>query len=215
MNEYEHEPVRGLPEELPEGEYIVWQGEPTWRGLARRVFRVHALGLYFGALIVAHASYEWLEGVEPASVLMSAGWQLSLTAIALGILSAMALAYARTTVYTITNRRLVIRSGVAVPMMINVPWDSVQAANLRQCHDGTGDIAFEMMPAKRAAYWALWPNVRPWHHRRAQPMIRGVHSPETVAQLLAQTVTNENWAAASAAPKAVTGVAIGSAIAAS
>jgi hypothetical protein len=213
MNEYEYEPLRGLPEELPEGEEVVWQGEPTWRGLARRVFHVHALGLYFGALILLHASYEWLQGVDPASVLVGVGWQLGLTVTALGILSVMALAYARTTVYTITTRRLVIRSGVAVPMMINVPWDSVQAASLRQCRDGTGDIAFEMMPEKRAAYWALWPNVRPWHYSRVQPMMRGIQSPEIVAQTLARTVTGQGWSGEDAAPRE--DVTIGSAIAAS
>ena len=39
MSEYENEPIRGLPGLLPKGEYIVWQGSPDWRGLARRFFQ--------------------------------------------------------------------------------------------------------------------------------------------------------------------------------
>ncbi len=213
MNEYEYEPVRGLPEELPEGEEVVWRGEPTWRGLARRVFHVHALALYFAAIISAHAVYQWLQGAEVAALLGSVAWQLGLTCVALGILSLMAFAYARSTVYTVTTRRLVIRGGVAVPMMINIPWESVQSASLRQCRDGTGDIAFQMISGTRMAHWALWPNVRPWHLSKVQPMLRGIEEPDAVARALARTVTGENWAPAG--DRAVAGVGAGGAVAAS
>ncbi len=198
MNEYEYEPVHGLPEELPEGEQIVWQGAPTWRALARRVFRVHALALYFSILIALHAAYQWSQGADPAGLVSSITWQLSLAAVALGILSLLALAYARSTVYTITNQRLVMRGGVAVPMMINIPWDRVEAANIRICRDGTGDIALQLAADRRVAYWALWPNVRPWHFGKVEPMLRGVESPDSVANALAKTVTGDSWAAAGA-----------------
>jgi hypothetical protein len=196
VNEYEYEPIHGLPEELPDGEKIVWQGAPAWRGLARRVFRVHALAFYFTVLIAVHASYQWTQGADPAGLLSSALWQLSLAAVALGILSLMAMAYARSTVYTITNQRLVMRGGVAIPMMINIPWDRVQAADLRLCRDGTGDIALQLVADRRVAYWALWPNARPWHFGNVQPMLRGVESPESVANALARTVTGDTWVAA-------------------
>jgi hypothetical protein len=41
MNEYENEPVRGLPETLPPGETLLWQGEPDWLSMARRTFRLY------------------------------------------------------------------------------------------------------------------------------------------------------------------------------
>ena len=210
MNEYEYEPIHGLPEELPDGEKIVWQGAPAWRGLARRVFRVHALAFYFTVLIAVHASYQWTQGADPAGLLSSVLWQLSLAAVALGILSLMAMAYARSTVYTITNPRLVMRGGVAIPMMINIPWDRVQAADLRLCRDGTGDIALQLVPDRRVAYWALWPNARPWHFGNVQPMLRGVESPESVANALARTVTGDAWVAADKTDKgnAMTGPAV-------
>ena len=210
MNEYEYEPVHGLPEELPDGEQIVWQGAPAWRALARRVFRVHALAVYFAALIALHASYQWSQGADPAGLVSSVLWQLSLAAVALGILSLMALAYARSTVYTITNQRLVMRGGVAIPMMINIPWDRVQAANLRLCRDGTGDIALQLVADRRVAYWALWPNARPWHFGNVQPMLRGVESPESVADALARTVTGDNWVSAAGTGEgdAMTGPAV-------
>ena len=35
MTEYAHEPIRGLPGDLPEGEKILWQGAPDARTFAR------------------------------------------------------------------------------------------------------------------------------------------------------------------------------------
>jgi hypothetical protein len=134
-----------------------------------------------------------MQGEALAAAVPGVTWQLGLGLLALGILSGMALAYARSTVYTITNRRLVIRFGVAVPMMINIPWDTVASAGLRECADGTGDIALALVPEKRISYWTLWPNVRPWRYSGVQPMIRGVSDPATVAALLAQIVTGESW----------------------
>jgi hypothetical protein len=54
VGEYEHEPVRGLPEYLPDDETLVWQGEPDWRVMARRVFHLRSVGIYFALLIAVH-----------------------------------------------------------------------------------------------------------------------------------------------------------------
>mgnify|MGYP005988351047 CR=1 FL=1 len=35
------EPVRGLPEALPEGEHILWQGSPSVMRLAREGFKIN------------------------------------------------------------------------------------------------------------------------------------------------------------------------------
>jgi len=35
LGEYEYEPVPGLPQRLPQGERILWQGAPDWQTLAR------------------------------------------------------------------------------------------------------------------------------------------------------------------------------------
>ena len=52
MNEHEGEPIRGLPELPPEGEQILWQGEPQWGLLARRVFHVRKVAAYFAAIVL-------------------------------------------------------------------------------------------------------------------------------------------------------------------
>ena len=51
-HEHELEPAYGLPERLPANERILWQGSPDWRTLARRVFFVRTLALYFLAILI-------------------------------------------------------------------------------------------------------------------------------------------------------------------
>ena len=42
---------------LPEGERVLWQGAPSWRGVARRTLHTRKIAGYFAALIgVAFAS---------------------------------------------------------------------------------------------------------------------------------------------------------------
>ena len=36
VTEHDHEPVPGLPAELPDDEYIVWQGKPSAAQVSRR-----------------------------------------------------------------------------------------------------------------------------------------------------------------------------------
>ena len=69
MTEYEDEPVEGLPDFLPEGETMVWQGRPTVAAMARRVFFIPPLALYFGLLIAGHTVYRLMEGVSAAQVM--------------------------------------------------------------------------------------------------------------------------------------------------
>ena len=55
-HEHEFEPQFGLPERLPAGERILWQGSPDFRALARNAFHLRKLALYFSVLLVARAT---------------------------------------------------------------------------------------------------------------------------------------------------------------
>ncbi len=189
MNEYEHEPIRGLPEELPEDEYILWQGVPEWGALAKRVFHVRAIALYFFLLVAWYLSAKFSAGASPEEVLAASTWPLALGAGALGILLVMAWAFARSTIYTLTNRRIVLRFGVAIPMMINIPLEKLESADMAQYGDELGDICLTLAEGERISYMALWPHARPWHYGRVKPMLRSVHNPRLAATLLAEAVS--------------------------
>ena len=173
MREHEAEPVPGLPERLPAGERLLWQGAPTWRGLARHAFRTRIVAGYFGVLVGWRVAVVLADGAGVAEALVAGLWIAGLGAAAVGVLSALAWLMARSTLYTITDRRLVMRFGVALPMTINVPFALVQGASVRRRRDG-GDISLEIARPNKISYLVLWPNVRPWHMAAPQPTLRAL-----------------------------------------
>ncbi|MFY8152267.1 MAG: photosynthetic complex putative assembly protein PuhB, partial [Hyphomicrobiales bacterium] len=130
-DDFAFEPIPGLPARPPEGETILWQGGPDWRGLAWRAFHVREVAFYFGALVAAQPVLALIQGTPLAATLLPMTWIALAGSIAAGLLAALAWLAARGTVYTITNRRLVMRFGIALPMTINLPFALVAGASLK------------------------------------------------------------------------------------
>jgi hypothetical protein len=180
------EVVRGLPARLPKGEHIVWQGEPGWRNLALRTFHVRKIAIYFGVLLawdVFSTVYDGEALVDQAEALAQFA---GLGALALGIICLFCYAVSRTTVYTITNRRVVIRAGIALPKTINIPFVRIASAGLRLNADGSGNLLLTPLAEDKIAYLLLWPHVQPWNLSHAQPTLRAVPDAARVAQLLGE-----------------------------
>ena len=55
--EHEFEAALGLPEPLPRGERLLWQGAPDWRVLAVAAFHIRKLAIYFAAMLAVQAMY--------------------------------------------------------------------------------------------------------------------------------------------------------------
>ncbi|WP_081985150.1 photosynthetic complex putative assembly protein PuhB [Sphingomonas sp. 35-24ZXX] len=179
ITEYDDEPVRGLPGELPEGEALLWQGSPDWRLLARSAFFTRIVGLYFAALVVLAIYNGSTSGVIAT---MIAG------ALGIGLLMLYAWAVARTTVYTLTNRRVVLRVGVALNMCINLPLAKIGGANLRPLGPVEGDLALQLIGKHNLGYMVLWPHARPWKLSRPEPMLRALPDAAVVGERLARAV---------------------------
>lgn len=177
MTEYDHEPIRGLPGHLPEGERILWQGAPEWRSFAVSALKTRWVGAYFAALFALSAVGGSLFGM--IATLVGA-------IVSLGLLVLFAVLVARTTVYTITNRRVVLRIGVALNACINLPLKLIAAADLRQLDKAHGDIALTLAGRHRLGYAMLWPHARPFRLAQPQPMLRALRDPDAVAQTLAR-----------------------------
>ena len=188
MNEHETEPVRGLPQRLPAGETLLWQGAPLAWSLARRGFHVVDLTIYFLVLEIWHLTRLPSGGGQLDQVALAALWMTGMGAAAILLLIAVAWLIARTTVYTITSRRLVIRFGVALPMTVNLPFSVIDAAGLRVYRDGSGDIPLALAGGERISFPVLWPHVRPWRLTRAEPMLRCVPQAEHLSRVLAQAL---------------------------
>jgi hypothetical protein len=184
MDEHEHEPVPGLPQSLPSGERMLWQGRPDWAVLARRAYHVRTVAIYFGVLVLFSAGAALGDGASAAQAAAAGLVPAGLGVAAVGILALLAWLSARSTLYTVTDRRIVLRFGVALPVSMNLPFASVASAAARVHADGTADVPLSVSADQRVSYVLLWPHVRPWRMRSPEPMLRAVPDGARVAGLL-------------------------------
>ena len=178
---------RGLPERLPDGERLLWQGAPDWRVLARHAFHLRGLAIYFGVIVACCFGSAALGGT-PLAGAESAAKLAGVALMPIGFLAAYAWAVGRVTVYSITNRRVAIQLGLVVPMTINLPFAKIEAAALNLRANGTGDISLLLNAGDKVAYLVLWPHARPWRLARPEPMLRAVPDAGRVGQLLARAL---------------------------
>jgi hypothetical protein len=189
-HEHELEPQLGLPERLPAGENILWQGSPDFRALALRVFHVRKVALYFAALLALRLGSVLSDGGTLGAALVGLAGPLLIALMGVVALLSLAWLTASTTVYTLTNKRVVMRIGIVLTLSFNVPLRMLASAGLRQQNTSVGDITMQLAGNDHMAWLHLWPHVRPWQLRKPQPMLRAVPNAAHVAQLLAQA-----WAA--------------------
>ena len=196
MTEYDNEPIPGLPGLLPAGERILWQGKPDRRALARTAFHTRLVAGYFAALTAIAAGFAVRSG-DASGVVITA----TLGVCGVALLQLLAWGSARTTIYTLTNRRVVLRVGMAVPKCVNLPLALVASVDLAVRADGTGDLPLTLAAAPKLGYLALWPHARPLHISRPQPMLRAVPDASGVAALIARACLGVNPAGRVAAPE--------------
>jgi hypothetical protein len=194
-HEHEFEPQYGLPEPLPAGEVLLWQGTPDWRVLARRVFHVNKVAAYFTLMLAWRFASVLADSQDLLAALKSLTWLVPLFALGLGMLFALARWTAATTVYTLTDRRIVMRIGIVLTVAYNLPLKCIEGADLRDAGHGCGDIALSLERGTRIAWLHLWPHARPWQVARPQPMLRALPDAAAVSALLATA-----WSAANGAP---------------
>ena len=178
---------RGLPDALPLGEVLLWQGAPNWLSLARRVFHLTGVAIYLGLMNAWYLVSSLVDGAG-FSAFVSALPLLGLSVAALGLICLFSWLTARTSVYTLTNRRTVLHIGIALPVTFNLPHARIAGAGLGRHREGTGDIALSLVGEDRIAWLQLWPHARPWHLKQPEPTLRCIAEPDRVAKLLADAI---------------------------
>jgi Bacterial PH domain len=175
----------GLPDHLPEGERLIWQGKPDWKILAVNAFQVRKVAIYFGAIIAGQGVYKLLNGATLFEAAQSVPIIAALGLVACSMLLALAYASAKTSHYTLTNKRCLMKVGLALPVIINVPFRQVDGVAFATTSGSSGNICFKTAGETRLAYLMLWPHCKPWHMAKPQPAFRDIPDVEVVAQKLA------------------------------
>ena len=184
--EYEFEAALGLPEPLPQDEMILWQGAPNWISMAKHVFRLQWLSLYFAVIVIWQAiSVFSIEG-GLAERWSSVALAFFLAVIGIVLVGLLAYWSATTTMYTLTNRRIVMRVGIVLTVTFNLPYKTLGSADLKLYKDGTGDIPMQIATEDKIAYFHLWPHARPWRLATPEPMMRCVPEAKQVAAILTE-----------------------------
>jgi len=167
-------------EPLPEGERILWEGSPSVKRLVFDVFHLRGVFVYFG-LIALWAGWEagWTAAL-PARL----AWIVILAGVVAGLVVFYAGAIARSTRYLVTDRRVVLRFGVALPGVLNIPLPEIESAFVRRRSEGSGDLVIDAGPMEEIGFWLLWPHAKPWSISRARPMLRALDDVDTPGRVL-------------------------------
>lgn len=187
IRHHEDEASPGLPERLPPGETILWQGSPDRMRMALTTFPVRWIAAWFLALAAWRGVT--MQGAQDAVAAVS--WTLAVGAVACGILAFIGWAAAWTSLYTITNRRVVMRVGIAVDKCVNLPFARIVGAQVRLpgrtgggAGGGVGDIALQLAPDSRIGWLVFWPHVRPLPLTVPVPRLTAVPEAARVAAVL-------------------------------
>lgn len=200
QHEHEHEPQYGLPEALPADEKLLWQGSPVWTTLAVRRFHVRKLVVYFGVLLALRLASLWSEGQGLWPALQGTLPMLALATIGVGLVTLIAWFTARTTVYTLTDRRVVMRIGIVLTLSLNLPLRRLEAADLCLHSGATGDVSLRLLQPDHLAYLHLWPHARAWRLARPEPTLLCLDDAAAVSRQLTQAWQSLNPGLAGARP---------------
>jgi Bacterial PH domain len=188
MSDFDFDTKLGLPEALPQGERLLWQGHPDWRSLAVSAFHVRKVMIYFAALAVLQGLARLVDGASLAHAAQPFLWFIPMGAVATAILTGVAWLSARTTTYTLTTKRAVMKIGMALPVTFNIPFKQIDGAFVGHLANGTGDICFRFGDKNKIAYLLLWPHARRWHFKKPQAAFRAIANVDHVASLAASSL---------------------------
>lgn len=188
MSEFDFEPVRGLPGPLPKGEHILWQGAPDWRIMACEAFHIRAVAAYFGAMLAWRCASDLSSGVAPLKAIEGVLLVSPMALLALALLGFLAWVNSRSTVYTITNRRVVMRFGAALTKAINIPFGIIDGAAVNAGRGSSGDVALTLKAPNKIGFLHLWPHARPFRFTAPQPTFRAIPDASTAATVLTDAI---------------------------
>ncbi len=170
-------------------EQVLWQGRPCWRAAAQRIFHIRLIAAYCGLMLLA-AGLSMFDGhTAPALAVAGMGKLLVISTIPLGGLLLLAWLTQRTTTYTITDRSIVLRFGIALRATLAIPFGAVAEFSVCVHRDHTGELALRLKEGQRVSYPKLWPHARRWRFMQPEPMLRCVPHAAVVGALLSRALS--------------------------
>jgi len=188
IREHEIEPLPGLPAVPPVGEVILWQGRPSSALVARHLLKIRWIVGYF-LILASWAVLAGLNDGQPAGgILFSVAVLTALAGVLIGMIELFAWAVEKTTLYTITTERIVMRFGVAISMTLNLPFRQIDGVALARIGEKGGLIAIGLLPEQRISWLIQWPHVRGLRFSRPEPSLIYLPDAYKVASVLSVAI---------------------------
>ena len=180
---HEFEPTFGFPESLPASEKVLWQGSPCAWLIAKRIFFLPHLFFYFLTLSFLAITFN-SEVLTLKDLFVNFLSYMSLGIVAIFLLIAISYLISSTTVYSITDKRVVMRIGIVLNLSLNIPFSKIETAACKAYPDKSGDISLNLVADNKIAYLHLWPHCRPWFFSSPRPRLSCLKDVEVVASHL-------------------------------
>jgi hypothetical protein len=180
--------IEGVEEPLPPGEHLLWQGRPDLRTLTLRALHLRAVLFYWAVVAAGFVLAGSFMDRGPGDLAADLVWLFVVGLLGAGVLFGLAAAVRGSTTYALTDRRILIRLGVALPATFNLPLHQVDAVDLRDLGGGKGDLVFTPSGADRVGWLLLWPHAKPWAFRNPLPAFRAVPDAASVGRQIAAAV---------------------------
>lgn len=181
--------LEGVEAPLPDGERVLWQARPARGALALHAFHSRKIAIYFVVLIGLSAAFARSSTDPLATFLDSARWLTAGGVMACAFAFTVAALASRTTLYAITERRVVMKIGIALPIVLNIPLHAIDSVDVKRRADGSGDLALRLDPRNRIAFAVLWPHARAWRIRHPEPVLRGLTDVDAAGATLRQALS--------------------------
>ena len=185
------ETPKNILDVIPDGESILWKGRPSLWGFSWNLFGLKWITLYLSMLSIVSVARFFASDFYTAFYVDFLPFFLS-GIFASIILIGLAATQTYSTVYIITENRVIIKTGAALSFLISMPFKKIKEVNLQKRGASIGTISFELLSEKRVPYISCWPSVRPWKFKRTQPAFSCIGSVDEVATILRKTAMTGN-----------------------
>ena len=185
------EAPKNILDAIPNGESILWKGRPSLWGFSWNLFGLKWITLYLSMLSIVSVARFFASDFYTAFYVDFLPFFLS-GIFASIILIGLAATQTYSTVYIITENRVIIKTGAALSFLISMPFKKIKEVNLQKRGASIGTISFELLSEKRVPYISCWPSVRPWKFKRTQPAFSCIGSVDEVATILRKTAMTGN-----------------------
>ena len=185
------EAPKNILDAIPNGESILWKGRPSLWGFSWNLFGLKWITLYLSILSIVSVARFFASDFYTAFYVDFLPFFLS-GIFASIILIGLAATQTYSTVYIITENRVIIKTGAALSFLISMPFKKIKEVNLQKRGASIGTISFELLSEKRVPYISCWPSVRPWKFKRTQPAFSCIGSVDEVATILRKTAMTGN-----------------------